>query len=560
MKRLLKKPLSRETRIFSFGFLVSLFALICIFAVEEIFSSLRLAQYDDSYITYRYVENLISGKGFRFNQDDLTNSSSSFLYAMLLAILTRISLVDVPTIGASIGVISLALSGGIIAAFSVTRTFTKLGVITGIAAAAILVSNPTLLYWAFSGMETTLFMLLMLIAIFMTHQIILMTKITFRMSLITCTSMVALSLIRWEGAVLALILSTYIIFSNWQIRKNRSTCNWNFRFSPFISSCVAIGILLTFYRFYYGHFIPDSLLFKKLSNYYTQSPSEILGIIRVYIELRLNIYILVFAFLVMALTVLINLCKRDQKQFYANLTPVLALISSILVVVFGAYSDEFRYIAPITGIAVALLIFLPELLSHVREIYKTQVTVLAVLSLVFATSHSVHSGIFLSREIMNGLGYQYLQSARIETGKWIEANLPTNSIILSEDIGAISFYSPSLKFIDASGLNNHNLLTGIQLGQSYAANVIKAEPSYLVGTTDKNLQTGSEWIFENPQKYYDPKSILVKSDCLFSQAFDKRLINQLPKNESVPLTITVWKLTPTGKCFANRMPLKSSNS
>ena len=64
--------------------------------------------YDDPYITYRYAENLIHGLGFVYNSGERVLSTTTPLFAMLLALLARVTL-DLPHAAAFIGVISLAV-------------------------------------------------------------------------------------------------------------------------------------------------------------------------------------------------------------------------------------------------------------------------------------------------------------------------------------------------------------------------------------------------------------------------------------------------------------------
>ena len=49
-------------------------------------------QYDDSYITYRYAENLANGHGLIFNQGERVDAASSFLFAVIISVLHKIGL------------------------------------------------------------------------------------------------------------------------------------------------------------------------------------------------------------------------------------------------------------------------------------------------------------------------------------------------------------------------------------------------------------------------------------------------------------------------------------
>ena len=49
-------------------------------------------QYDDSYITYRYAENLANGHGLIFNQGERVDAASSFLFTVIISVLHKIGL------------------------------------------------------------------------------------------------------------------------------------------------------------------------------------------------------------------------------------------------------------------------------------------------------------------------------------------------------------------------------------------------------------------------------------------------------------------------------------
>ena len=47
---------------------------------------------DDSFITFRYVENIASGKGFVYNQGERVLGTTTPLYTLLLALLVKLGL------------------------------------------------------------------------------------------------------------------------------------------------------------------------------------------------------------------------------------------------------------------------------------------------------------------------------------------------------------------------------------------------------------------------------------------------------------------------------------
>lgn len=77
------------------------------------YPSFQDAQYDDSFITYRYAWNLWNGNGFTFNSGEPVNSASSPILVLLLAPLSTVGLEFLPQASQAIGISALALSAGV---------------------------------------------------------------------------------------------------------------------------------------------------------------------------------------------------------------------------------------------------------------------------------------------------------------------------------------------------------------------------------------------------------------------------------------------------------------
>jgi hypothetical protein len=66
--------------------------------------------YDDPFITYRYAENIAAGAGFVYNAGERVLSTTTPLYALILAV-ARMLGADVPTLSNALGAVCLALGG-----------------------------------------------------------------------------------------------------------------------------------------------------------------------------------------------------------------------------------------------------------------------------------------------------------------------------------------------------------------------------------------------------------------------------------------------------------------
>jgi hypothetical protein len=106
---------------------------------------------DDSYITY-WVAKMIAERGAVLNYNgDRFEQSSSLLHAFLIAVVHRVSGIALPTVGS---LLSLVFGAATVAlSMLLARTVSeKLTTVVGI---LLSVSTP-LVYWSFSGMESTL--------------------------------------------------------------------------------------------------------------------------------------------------------------------------------------------------------------------------------------------------------------------------------------------------------------------------------------------------------------------------------------------------------------------
>src|ERR1700682_4502729 len=108
---------------------------------------------DDPYITYRYAQNLISGNGFVFNAGEHILSTTTPLYALLLAALGFFDH-DIPALGYWLSVIALGVSAYFLFRIASASDMRAGGIIAGV----FLLTAPALLLTF--GLETNLYLAL----------------------------------------------------------------------------------------------------------------------------------------------------------------------------------------------------------------------------------------------------------------------------------------------------------------------------------------------------------------------------------------------------------------
>jgi len=116
---------------------------------------------DDAFITFRYAQNLIAGNGLVYNPGEWVLGTTTPLYAVLIAAIGSITggiQAPYPEIAVVISAIADAISCLIIIRLSTNLGYRR----SGIAAALIWAAAPMSVTFAIGGMETSLFILLMM--------------------------------------------------------------------------------------------------------------------------------------------------------------------------------------------------------------------------------------------------------------------------------------------------------------------------------------------------------------------------------------------------------------
>jgi len=119
---------------------------------------------DDSFITFRYAENIASGKGFVYNEGERVLGTTTPFYTLLLALLVKLGL-PIVWVARIINIGADCLTGTLI--FLLLRKF-KLGVATF--AAFFYVLFPRVIVWSVSGMETSLYVLFIVASLYFYHK------------------------------------------------------------------------------------------------------------------------------------------------------------------------------------------------------------------------------------------------------------------------------------------------------------------------------------------------------------------------------------------------------
>jgi hypothetical protein len=493
-------------------------------------------QYDDSYITYRYAANLSLGNGLVFNIGETvpTNSASSLSWVTILAIIGLINISIIPTASIIISIICHTATSGIIIGKSNPSNpvyFARLFI------GFLYFFNPWILYWVFSGMETTFFSFVL---------IIFLIKISSK-DLINGSNLLKYILIpfiillniatRWEGAITITLL--LVIMSIKHIIKNSALKNLFIYYSMITLS--SILTILFFYKTYYKDIFPNSIIFKSYVNYYEISKIEAIRGLKEFIS-KPSALLLVLISITVFLTYLYKFINKSNNTNYdLNYFVEFCISISIMftILIFSAHSDFYRYyivLLPLLALYTVYLINNSNFQVHLNNKIMTLIafSVLIINLLIFR--------IGIDLVIQNTSKYLYLQEQRAIAGKFLEEYLDKNATVIASDIGAVAFYNLKNQYFDASGLTNSQLMGKVTNNLGYRKHIIEFKPNFLIDTTNSSNVTGTEYIFDNLNKYYIG-NFKNEFKCKFKEVFDKKLIKKFPDSLSTnDLYISLWSI------------------
>lgn len=206
------------------------------------------AQYDDSYITYRYAANLAEGRGLVFNSYERVNSASSLLFTGLLALAYRAGLHDLERVSAALN--AMAGAAALVLAFRVGAA------VSGSAFVTFLLLLPVALSgawtgWAASGMDTVFYAFVVTAFLW---------AYAGGRRLAALLLLAACMLTRPEGILVWIsVLAAELLAVPRDAVRIRSYA---------VAGCAVLAAILGFTYLYYSEWIPQPIELKSVSVYY----------------------------------------------------------------------------------------------------------------------------------------------------------------------------------------------------------------------------------------------------------------------------------------------------
>lgn len=405
---------------------------------------------DDAYISFRYVENWVSGHGLVFNPGERVEGYSNLLWMLLLAPFAKLGLpIDrvAQVLGVALTLCSVALMVGIGSALMSRRV--------GLALGALYAANHALMSWAFGGLELPLFL-----ALFLSGTYLLFV----RQSPWALCVFAAAALTRPDGLLFLLIGLPFVLWPSGPTQGKR----WRL-----VAVLCAVGIVaaqVVGRIFYYGELLPNTF-YAKVGFHAGQ-----LGRGYEYVFAAARFYVVL---LPAAALLPFSGAPRAWRSY--------ALASLVGYGAFVLYSGGdphpgFRIALPLVPMAwLCLGTLLAEGAKHSR------VGALVLWGALFV--NDVAQGV---PGLPKGSAYEHFRTDKVsecgkKIGRWLDEHAPPNALIATNTGGSIPYFSRR-RSVDMLGLTDATIARANRgVGKGYVGHeahdssyVLSLAPDYII--------------------------------------------------------------------------------
>jgi hypothetical protein len=435
-------------------------------------SIVYLQPFEDSFITYRYARNVARGLGFVFNAGERVEGYTSFLWTVLLSVVSWLdgSLLltsQALSIGAGLLIVHLAtrlvslsaLSGSVQGGQSLLR----------LAPALWLACSGTLAYYAMTGMETTLFCALLLAAVLLLSR----AELALWCSLTAGLVLALAALTRPEGFGYALCVIGALLWSRDDRKRALQVCG--------AFSAVFIPYFLWRYT-YFGYLAPNT--------YYAKASASGALLVQgaAYLEGALIGRGLLIPFAACLIDAAVQRDKRNARLRGAMV--IGALVNSFMVG--GDIFRFYRFLLPAMPFAYASLALMFERRFSRLERRQGLVTVLAVcgFTTVLVATELLPISTFTRSRKQSDFAYARSNAEIVygyfEVGQFLREHVVPGSWLATNAAGVVP-YESDLPTIDMLGLTDEHIAhMPIELGhgalghEKYDANYVLSRKPDLI--------------------------------------------------------------------------------
>lgn len=468
-------------------------ALICILGIAHIVWLKFIC--DDAFISFRYAKNLVEGHGLVFNIGERVEGYTNFLWVLIAAmILDAGGRPEVWTlwIGAGCGVVALA------AVMAYLQRKERDYLFAGI----LLAANGGFAAWATSGLETSMFTMLVtlgmlsLLWMFETKGDDNDNSSDLRPVWLSAGFLVLAAMTRPEGVLITGLCGVFLLIQT--IRKRFDTRRLLFWGAAWI---VPYGAYFLWRFSYYGHLFPNTFYVK--AGGLGMLPEGMTYIL--YAAQRFYLYLLLIPAIVLLVARRGLGVRKETLGFGALIVlPYLAYVASVG----GDFMDMFRFVVPVIPLVMLLIgqtwrafyEFLAEQWSRTSAIATVAGLLVCAVGLNLFTSWDSQT-IWYRHELDSiGLLRKYDKDWTAAAAYFKGASLPTDTIAITA-AGIIPYYT-NLYTIDQLGLIAPNLNGYIHREQPRAGHLLLASGKYI-------FKRRPQFIIGHPKMFPDSAQVIA---------------------------------------------------
>ncbi|MCX7877461.1 MAG: tetratricopeptide repeat protein [Ignavibacteria bacterium] len=428
------------------------FLSLCLIIFYLYSSSFDFIQ-DDSFITYRYVENFVSGHGLVFNIGEKVEGYTCFLWILLLSLIKSLG-INFISASVTLGIIFSLLT--IYITFRISFDFFSVnqgtfGTLAGFTSVILLSTNGSFAYWASSGMETGLFCFLVTFGIYVylkENSPQGLKPVTGKIPLSSLIFLLA-SLTRPEGNLIFAITVLHRIYTVKTGQKQNPSVRFidKDNITWILIYLIPALIYMAWRLSYYGYFLPNTFYAKTGSSWeYIKTGID-------YFWSFSKDYALYGILIALIFTLVL---QKEKSGYYIYLIPVFLIFSFYIILVGGDVLRPNRFFLPVLPVFYILLQqSLIRLLSLISK--NPSLKFAGISSIVFTVIFAYFTYSNESEQIKK---YAELEKGLTEkmkiTANWLK-NKQTQAgrqlTVAATTIGALSYYS-GVNLIDMLGLTD----------------------------------------------------------------------------------------------------------
>lgn len=488
-------------------FLIALFLLAFVYLLIFQVQAIWPFTIDDMFITLRYADHWAQGYGVLWNIGEApVEGYSNFSFLMLAVIALKIGFNPVIVLKLT-GVFCLFLTTYILYLLSRLWFSLPLALIPCI----WMLSYCGQIWWAVSGLETTLYQALLGLAVYCLLRALgfnplpnSRTSCQSNYGMVSGLLFAVAGLTRPEAPILAVV---FFILAYLNKPKNESLNFW----------CTMGSASLVFLAFYVPYFLWRWHYFGQLF----ANPVYCKGIGQsTFLKLDKQYLALAWPFIFLAL---ITQFKAVDKRYYflwaPSLVYALLLFNADDIVTFGnrLFLPAFIILLPLAllGIEKLLLRFCP-----LQDVFYRQLTIIIAalgIGLIFIPTMSLADFKYFARNPQIG------EQLRRQVVSWLDQHLPENSQVVLADCGIIPYLSKAY-FIDSYCLNNKTMAADSSLDKynHFCKAILQEKPQAIILTS----------LIEKDKVIYTPADQCLAKKLRENKIYNLQVVYQARENQS----------------------------